>query len=52
MLDFISDNDEENEKLIGRRFIPLEGNRSQVISYIDLDKTPINTIRNYRQENI
>ena len=51
VLDFINNNDrEENDKLNGRRFIPYEGSRSQVISYIDFDKNPINTIRNYRQQ--
>ena len=51
VLDFINNNDrEENDKLNGRRFIPYEGSRSQVISYIDFDRTPINTIRNYRQQ--
>ena len=50
VLDFISNNEEEAEKLEGRRFIPLEGSRSQVISYIDFDRNPINTTRNYKQQ--
>ena len=51
VLDLIKNNsDEENENLEGRRFIPFEGSRSQIISYIDYDKNPINTIRNYKQE--
>ena len=52
VLDFISNNEEENEKLIGRKFIPFEGSRSQIIYNIDLDKNPVNTIRNYRQETL
>ena len=48
--DFLSNKEEENEPLIGRKFIPFEGSRSQIISYIDLDKNPVNTMRNYRQE--
>ena len=52
VLDYIKDanNDEEIEKLYGRRFIPYEGSRSQVIGYIDYDRNPVNTIRNYKQE--
>ena len=51
VLDFISNNkDEEIDKLIGRRFIPYEGSRSQVITNINYDKNPVNTIRNYKQE--
>ena len=51
VLDFINNNNEEEiYKLSGRRFIPYEGSRSQVISYIDFDRNPINTIRNYKQE--
>ena len=52
VLDFISNNQEENEKLIGRKFIPFEGSRSQIISEINFDKNPVNTIRNYRQETL
>ena len=51
LLDIINNNtNEENENLEGRRFIPFEGSRSQIIWYIDYDKNPMNTIRNYRQE--
>ena len=51
VLDFINfKNKEENYKLNGRRFIPYEGSRSQVISYIDFDRNPIKTTRNYKQE--
>ena len=51
VLDFIkNNNDEEIEKLSGRRFIPFEGSRSQIIAYIDYDKNPVNTTRNYKQE--
>ena len=51
VLDLINNNTpEENENLEGRRFIPVEGSRSQIISYIDYDRNPVNTIRNYRQE--
>ena len=47
IFDYIKDNNiEEIEKLIGRRFIPYEGSRSQIIAYIDCDRNPINTIRN------
>ena len=54
VLDYIKDanNDEEIEKLYGRRFIPYEGSRSQVIGYIDYDRNPVNTIRNYKQETL
>ena len=53
VLDLIKNNTkEENENLEGRRFIPFEGSRSQIISYIDYDKNPINTIRNYNQETL
>ena len=53
VLDFINNNDEEEiNKLNGRRFIPYEGSRSQVISYINFDRNPMNTIRNYRQETL
>jgi len=52
VLDYINNakNDEEIESLIGRRFIPYEGSRSQIIADIDYDRNPVNTIRNYRQE--
>ena len=52
VLDYIRDakNDEEIENLIGRRFIPYEGSRSQIIADIDYDRNPKNTIRNYKQE--
>ena len=51
VLDFIKNNNkEEIYKLIGRRFIPYEGSRSQVIADISYDRNPINTIRNYKQE--
>ena len=52
VLDYISNNkndDEALDKLEGRRFIPKEGSRSQVISYIDYDRNPVNTTRNYKQ---
>lgn len=54
VLDYIKDanNDEEIENLYGRRFIPYEGSRSQVIGYIDYDRNPVNTIRNYKQETL
>ena len=53
VLDFIKNNNEDEiYKLNGRRFIPYEGSRSQVISYIDFDRNPMNTIRNYRQETL
>ena len=53
VLDFIkNNNDEEIEKLSGRRFIPFEGSRSQVIAYIDYDKNPGNTTRNYKQDTL
>ena len=51
ILDYINNNnDEEIENLIGRRFIPYEGSRSQIIADIDYDRNPVNTIRNYRQQ--
>ena len=51
VLDLINKNtNEENENLEGRRFIPFEGSRSQIISYIVHNKNPMNTTRNYRQE--
>jgi hypothetical protein len=49
VLDLIN-NGEEIENLEGRRFIPFEGSRSQIISYIDYEKNPMNTTRNYRQQ--
>ena len=53
VLDFIkNNNDEEIEKLSGRRFIPFEGSRSQVIAYIDYGKNPGNTTRNYKQDTL
>ena len=53
VLDFIkNNNDEEIEKLSGRRFIPFEGSRSQIIAYIDYDKNPGNTTRNYKQDTL
>ena len=54
VLDYIRDanNDEEIEKLVGRRFIPFEGSRSKVIRNIDYDRNPVNTIRNYNQETL
>ena len=48
----ILNREDDNEHLIGRKFIPFEGSRHQVISYIDYDRTPINTIRNYRQQTL
>ena len=48
----ILNKEDDNEHLIGRKFIPFEGSRHQVISYIDCDRTPINTIRNYRQQTL
>ena len=45
-----NNNDEEIEKLSGRRFISYEGSRSQVIAYIDYDKNLVNTNRNYKLE--
>ena len=51
--DYIKDNnDEDIEKLVGRRFIPYEGSRSKVIKNIDYDRNPVNTIRNYKQETL
>lgn len=53
VLDFIKSNNEvEIEKLSGRRFISYEDSRSQFIAYIDYDRNPINTVRNYRQEKL
>ena len=52
VLDYINtyyDDDKALEKLEGRRFIPKEASRSQLISYIDFDKNPVNTTRNYKQ---
>ena len=52
VLDYISNNKDDYDaldKLEGRRFIPKEGSRSQVISYIDYDRNPDNTTRNYQQ---
>jgi hypothetical protein len=54
VLDYISNLDDQNfdeaiDNLTGRRFIPKEASRSQVISYIDYDRNPINTTRNYKQ---
>ena len=50
VLDFISNNDDEAiENLANRRFIPKEGSRSQVISYIDFDRNPEKSTRNYKQ---
>ena len=48
VLDYIkNNNDEENEKLIGRRFIPFEESSPHTIGYIDYDRNPVNTTRNY-----
>ena len=54
VLDYINDakSDEDIEKLFGRKFIPYEGSRAQTIGYIDYDRNPVNTIRNYRQKTL
>ena len=50
VLDFISNNDDEAiDNLANRRFIPKEGSRSQLISYIDFDRNPEENTRNYKQ---
>ena len=42
----------KKNSLIGRKFIPNEGSRHQIICGFSKDKTPSNTYRNYNNESI
>ena len=48
----LKNSENDNEDLIGRRFIPFEGSRHYQIFHIDTDRNPMNTNRNYEQHSV